>query len=147
MTRDDSEKLISTLGKRYGLETGLNQRGFGGMTVEQSSLYFEFREQEQALECDALIYRFHAPPKAGVLESFEAEAANGVDTGGGTLVFLKGSRGLFLSRTYRSPPDAAGFESDMKRLVAASCLWSDEVLDRVSARAFRQDAHQLRSHG
>lgn len=136
MTRQDAERLVTTLGQSYGIETGLNPKGFGGIDVEGSSLYFEFDEKAKTLECSALVYKFHDAPKPGVLEGFKAEEAAGTNTGGGKVDYEPENKGLFLSKTYQIVPDAMTFERDMKKLMEASAVWGDQVLKRVSAKVF-----------
>jgi hypothetical protein len=139
MTRQDAERLVQTLGRTFGVETALNPTGFGGISVGESSLYFEFDEKAQTLECSALIYKFHDAPKPGIIEGFKAEEAAGTDTGGGKVDYEPENKGLFLSKTYSKTPDVAGFEKDMERLMEASRVWGDDVLDRVSTKVFHGD--------
>jgi hypothetical protein len=116
---------------------GLNPQGFGGVAVDGAQLYFEWHDKEQALECSALIYKFREPPKPGIVEGFQQEQTSGTDTGGGTVDYEPENKSLFLSRTYTQAPPQTAFIEDMKRLMRASLVWGDEVLDRVAARVFK----------
>ncbi len=141
MTREAAQELLRWYTRSQGavLSPGLNPQGFGGIAVGGAQLYFEFHEDSRTLECSALVYRFHEPPKPGVLEGFEAEARGGTDTGGGTVDYERENRGLFLSRDYTQVPDGNDFAKDMKRLGKASAMWGDEVLDRVASRVFHPE--------
>ena len=79
MTRDEAQRLVQSFFRATGQmnSPGLNPQGFGGMVVGEAQLYFEYRSDEQALECSALIYKFRDPPKPGVLEGFQQEAKGG----------------------------------------------------------------------
>jgi hypothetical protein len=116
---------------------GLNPQGFGGVAVEGAQLYFEWRDKEQALECSALIYKFRDNPKPGIVEGFQAEQKAGTDTGGGTVDYEPENKSLFLSRTYTQAPPQTAFIEDMKKLMKASLVWGDEVLDRVASKVFK----------
>lgn len=116
---------------------GLNPQGFGGVAIEGAQLYFEWHDEEQALECSALIHKFSASPKPGILEAFQQEQTAGTDTGGGTVDYEPENNSLFLSRTYTQAPPQTAFIEDMKRLMRASLVWGDEVLDRVASRVFK----------
>jgi hypothetical protein len=117
---------------------GLNPQGFGGVAIDGAQLYFEWHDQEKALECSALIHKFHDAPKPGVVEGFEAEQKSGTDTGGGAVDYEPENKSLFLSRTYTQAPPQPAFIADMKQLMKASLVWGDEVLDRVAARVFKR---------
>jgi hypothetical protein len=136
MTRDEAQRLVQSFFRATGQTNspGLNPQGFGGMVVGEAQLYFEYRSDEQALECSALIYKFRDPPKPGVLEGFQQEAKGGTDTGGGAVDYEPENKSLFLSRTYAQVPGEPAFAEDMKRLMNASLVWGGEVLDRVATR-------------
>jgi len=116
---------------------GLNPQGFGGVAVDGAQLYFEWHDKEQALECSALIYKFRDAPKPGIVEGFQQEQKAGTDTGGGTVDYEPENKSLFLSRMYTQAPPQTSFIEDMKRLMKASLVWGDEVLDRVASRVFK----------
>lgn len=142
MTFDAAKELVQWFVKSQGavLSPGLNERGFGGIATGEAQLYFEFHPDTQALECSALVYRFHEPPKPGVLDGFRQEERDGTDTGGGTVDYEPENRGLFLSKTYTlKVPPGGDFSRDMKRLMKASVTWGDEVLDRVASRVFHPE--------
>ncbi|WP_224249180.1 hypothetical protein [Hyalangium gracile] len=141
MTREGAKRLVQSFVRPHGSlqSEGLNEEGFGGLIMGGAQLYFEWHEDTQALECSALVYKFHDPPKPGVLETFQAEEKEGTDTGGGTVTYETENRGLYLSRTYTQVPDERAFGKDMKKLMKASLRWSDEVLDRVASRVFHPE--------
>lgn len=141
MTREEAVRLIQSFAKTYGVETkGLNEKNFGGLSLPDSELYFEFRlpffKEEPSLECSALIYRFHDAPSERLIEAFKEEAKAGTPTGGGEVDYEPENQGLFLSRTYKKAVDEATFAADMKQLTEASQRWGGEVLERVSAKVF-----------
>jgi hypothetical protein len=141
MTRESAQELVQWYVKSQGavLSPGLNAQGFGGIMSGTAQLYFEFHEDTKTLECSALVYRFHEPPKPGVLDGFRAEEKEGTDTGGGTVDYEPENRGLFLSRHYTQVPPGSDFSREMKRLMKASNVWGDEVLDRVASRVFHPE--------
>jgi len=141
MTREGAQRLVQIFVRPHGSlqSEGLNQEGFGGLIMDGAQLYFEWHEDTQALECSALVYKFHDPPRPGVFETFQKEEQEGTDTGGGTVTYELENRGLYLSRTYKEVPDERTFAKDMKRLMKASLVWSDEVLDRVASRVFHPE--------
>ena len=100
MTREAAQRLVQGLLAAEGTppSPGINPQGFGGLSAGGASLYFEWHEDTKALECSALVYRFHEPPKPGVLETFQAEEKEGTDTGGGTVDYEPENRSLFLSQ-------------------------------------------------
>jgi hypothetical protein len=146
MTREGAQRVVQSFVRAQGavLSPGLNPQGFGGLAMGGAQLYFEWHEDAQALECSALVYRFHEPPKPGVIEGFQAEEKEGTDTGGGTVDYEPENRGLYLSRTYTHVPDERVFAKDMKRLMKASLKWGDEVLDRVASRVFHPEELEKR---
>ena len=139
MTRQDAESLIEAWSQSHGINTGLNPSGVGAVSVEGTGLYFEHDEKAQTLKCSALVYRFREAPKPGVLDGFRAEEKAGTDTGGGKVDFEPENKSLFLSRTYHIIPDAETFDQDMRRLMEASQVWGDEVLDRVASKVFHPE--------
>ena len=141
MTREAAQRLVQSFVRPEAnpQSPGLNPEGFGGLVMGGAQLYFEWHEDTQALECSALVYKFHEPPKPGVIETFQAEEKEGTDTGGGTVDYEPENRGLYLSRTYTQAPDERAFGKDMKRLMKASLKWGDEVLDRVASRVFHPE--------
>lgn len=146
LTRERAGELVRWFVRSQGaaLSPGLNAQGFGGLSLDGAQVYFEYHEASGVLECSALVYRFSEPPKPGVIAGFEAEAAEGTDTGGGTVDYERENRGLFLSREYTTMPVGADFSRDMKRLGAASLVWGREVLDRVASRVFHPEELEKR---
>ncbi|KFE66641.1 hypothetical protein DB31_8855 [Hyalangium minutum] len=141
MTREAAQRLVQIFVRPEAnpQSPGLNAEGFGGLVMGGAQLYFEWHEDTKALECSALVYKFHEPPKPGVIETFQAEEKEGTDTGGGTVDYEPENRGLYLSRTYTQVPEERAFTKDMKKLMKASLKWSDEVLDRVASRVFHPE--------
>ena len=141
MTREAAQRLVQIFVRPEAnpQSPGLNAEGFGGLVMGGAQLYFEWHEDTKALECSALVYKFHEPPKPGVIETFQAEEKEGTDTGGGTVDYEPENRGLYLSRTYTQVPDERAFSKDMKKLMKASLTWSREVLDRVASRVFHPE--------
>jgi hypothetical protein len=141
MTREAAQRLVQIFVRPEAnpQSPGLNAEGFGGLVVGGAQIYFEWHEDTKALECSALVYKFHEPPKPGVIETFQAEEKEGTDTGGGTVDYEPENRGLYLSRTYTQVPDERTFSKDMKKLMKASLRWSREVVDRVASRVFHPE--------
>ena len=147
LTRERAQEFARWFARSQGavLSPGLNPQGFGGVMMDGAQVYFEYHEDTQSLECSALVYRFHEPPKPGVLEGFEAEAREGTDTGGGSVDYERENRGLFLSRVYTQVPEGRDFSRDMKRLARASGVWGKDVLNRVASRVFHPEELEKKS--
>lgn len=141
LTRESARRLVQGFLGEEGTppSAGMNEQGFGGMSSGGMSVYFEWHEATQTLECSALVYRFREPPKPGVIDGFRAEEREGTDAGGGTVDYEPENRGLFLSREYTRMPTERAFAKDMRRLMKASQKWGDEVLDRVASRVFHPE--------
>jgi hypothetical protein len=139
MIRDEAQRLAQAFlaATENPNSPGLNPQGFGGVAVEGAQLYFEWHDKEQALECSALIHKFRDSPKPGVLEGFQEEEKSGTDTGGGTVDYESENKSLFLTRMYTQSIPQTAFIEDMKRLMRASLMWSDVVLDRVASKVFK----------
>ena len=136
MTRDEAQRLVQAFFRSYGVQSpGLNAKNLGGAMVGEGQVFFEYRPQRRDLWCGALIYRFRAKPKPGVLEAFRAEG-KATDAGGGTLEYDPEGGGLYLSRVYTRTVPGTRFRADMGRLIQASRVWSVEVLPRAADRAF-----------
>jgi len=139
MTKQEAQQLVEAYGHNLGVRTTLSPKGFGGIQVGMGSIYFEYDEKAQSLECSALVYKFHDAPKPGIIEGFKAEQAAGTDTGGGTVDYEPENKGLFLSRTYPTMPSLVIFDAEMKRLLAAAKEWGGPVLTRVSQKVFHPE--------
>jgi hypothetical protein len=141
LTRESARRLVQGFLGEEGTppSPGINAQGFGGLDTGGRSLYFEWNEAAQALECSALVYRFREPPKPGVIDGFRAEEREGTDAGGGTVSYEPENRGLFLRRAYTRMPTERAFAKDMRRLMKASQKWGDEVLDRVASHVFHPE--------
>lgn len=144
MTREEARRLVQAFLQSYGQahSEGLNVRGLGGAQVGEAQIYFEHDSGSGALKASALIYRFHEAPKPGVLEGFSREEQSGTDTGGGKVDYEQENKGLYLSRTYTAVPADAAFKSELEKLMEASLVWGQEVLDRVASRVFHPEETQ-----
>jgi hypothetical protein len=140
MTRDEAQQLARAVlaAAEQPESVGLNPQGFGGVAVDNAQLYFEWHDEQQELECSALVYKFRDNPKPGIIEGFQAEQKAGTDAGGGTVDFEPENKSLFLSRTYTQAPPHSIFVDDMKKLMKASLVWGDEVMDRVASKVFKR---------
>lgn len=134
MTRAQAQGLLQRWLKRRGLESaGLNEKGFGGVSIAEVDLYFEHREDAGTLKCMALVYRFRGQPKPQVVESFrQLEKAKALETGGGKVDFQPESRGIYLSRSYADPVADAQLDEDLQRLGEASITWRDRGVKKVA---------------
>ncbi len=113
----------------------LNAKGFGAASVGEGEVFFEYSEAGKALKCSARIYRFHSPPRPGLLDAFKAEAAAGTPTGGGEIDYEPENKGLYLSRTYAALVPFATFVKEIDALLVASVDWAQNALPRVAERA------------
>lgn len=138
LSREAAVHLVQAVARSFKLESpGLNSHDLGGFAVAGGAqVYFQYVPAERALHTYALIYKFHRPPRPGVLDGFQAEQKAGTDTGGGTVEYQIENRGLYLSRTYTAPPDDQTFVAETMRLMRASQVWGGPVLERVSAKVF-----------
>lgn len=129
MTREEAESMLRALASNVTPRFG--DGGVTGLMLGPAALYFEYDDANGVLTCGALVYRFRARPRPGVLEDFLEENPG---AGGGTLVYREETHALLLSRTYFAAAPAAVFAEDMKRLAAASLGWGSELLERVASR-------------
>ena len=138
MTRDEAKTLVQAylLTHKQSSE-GLNAQGFGGAVIGDAQIYFEYHGKTNQLEVSALVYKFRDRPKAGVLEGFSAEEKAGTDTGGGAVDYEPENKSLFLSRYYAEVPPVETFQQHLEQLMKASLHWSQEVLERVASRVFK----------
>ena len=141
ITRDEAVRMIQGYFKSHGLHSpGLNENNLGGASVGEYQIYFEYQPVKHALKCSALVYKFHDEPKPGVIEAFKAEEqAKTADTGGGTLEYEQANKGLYLSRSYTDIVSDEEFAQDLKRLMEASEVYGDQVLERVASKVFTQN--------
>ncbi len=142
ITRDQAVQMIQGYFKGHGVDgPGLNENNLGGASIGEYQIYFEYRPAKRALKCSALIYRFRDEPKPGVIEAFKAEEEAGTaDTGGGELEYEPASKGLYLSRTYTDGVPDEEFAGDLQRLMTASQVYGNQVLERVAAKVFTQNS-------
>lgn len=134
MKLDEARRLVQSYAASKALRGSLNMRGFGAL-IDVANLAFEYRRDLHALKCSALIYRFHGPPKEGVLEAIRAHAASSPQVPGDGLVleFEPENDGLFISLVCAdSCPHAFG--AQMERLVAQARYWTSEGLMAAVAR-------------
>ncbi len=144
MTRDVAVRLarayLEAHSQGQGMKSpGLNDKNLGGAEIDGQTLYFEYLPERKVLTCHALVYRFHKPPRPGVVEGFQAEQREGTDAGGGQVEYQTENQGVFLSRTYLAAIPDAEFVKDLDRLLKASRIWGKEVLDRVASRVFHPE--------
>ncbi|HKR13358.1 MAG TPA: type III secretion system chaperone [Pyrinomonadaceae bacterium] len=141
LNRDEAVRLIRGFFKSHGLDTpGLNESNLGGASLGDYQIYFEYQPANQTLQCSALVYRFRDEPKPGVIEGFEAEADGATaDAGGATLEYQRENKGLYLTRSYSHAVSDDEFANDLRRLMKASLVYGDQVLDRVAAKVFTQN--------
>lgn len=141
ITRDQAVRMIQGYFKSHGVDSpGLNENNLGGASLGGYQIYFEYQPSKHALKCRALVYRFRDKPKAGVVEGFEAmEEAETAETGGGTLEYEPANKGLYLSRSYTDCVSGDEFARDLQRLMRASEVYGDQVLERVASKVFTQN--------
>src|SRR5215218_2130765 len=123
MTRDDAEILLRSLTDAHGVSAGrlFDGKDVAGLMLGEAELFFRYDEGRRALWCGALVYRFRAEPKPGVLEAFfEEENVDAPDSGGGALEYLGETRSLLLARTYETAPAPEEFVEDVKKLAESS---------------------------
>jgi hypothetical protein len=88
-----------------------------------------------------LIYKFRDDPRPGVVQAFKDEAeGKTADTGGGTLEYEPENKGLYLSRSYNQRVSDDDFAHDLERLMIASEVYGNQVLDRVASRVLSQNS-------
>jgi len=125
------ERIEETAGDE---PSALNEKGFGGASVGEGQVYFEYLKDKQALECSALVYRFRSAPRPGMIDGFKAEAKQGTATGGGEVDFEPENGSLFLSRVYGDKVDYATFVKEIDALLVASVDWAKDVVPRVAQK-------------
>jgi hypothetical protein len=131
--REEAEAMLRALAGAGGGAPSLGGGGVAGLMLGAAELFFEYDAARRALGCGALVYRFRAEPRPGVLDAF-FEEAGGSGAGGGALVYREETRALLLQRTYFEPAPGDDFARDMKRLAAASLDWGAQLLERVASR-------------
>ena len=131
MTKEEAESMLRALAGAGNMTSRFGEGDVTGLMLGPAALYFEYDAARGALTCGALVYRFRARPRPGVLEDFLEENRG---AGGGALVYREETRALLLSRTYFETAPARVFAEDMKRLAAASLGWGSELLERVASR-------------
>jgi hypothetical protein len=133
--------MLQAYFKSFGLDSpGLNENNLGGASTGEYQIYFEYQPAKHALKCSALVYKFHDEPKPGVLETIRAEQdLETSETGGGVLDYEPENKGLYLSRTYTARVSDDVFADDLDKLMKASTVYGDQVLDRVASKVFGQN--------
>lgn len=139
MTRGEAERLLRSLTDAHGVSVGrlFDGRDVVGVMLGEAELFFRYDEVLRALWCGALVYRFRAEPKPGVLEAFFEEENEGVDvpdSGGGALEYRGDTRSLLLAKTYESAPAPEEFVEDVRVLAEASLVWARDAVPRVASR-------------
>lgn len=143
MTRDEAIGLIQRFLKLLGVDKspGLNDKDLGGVKVEDSELYFEYRRSTSVLLCSAFIYRFATKPDEQKLTRILDQIAEQIDTGGGEIDFQPENQGMFLTKLYKQLPEDETFSADMEKLTGAVNLWmNDKVLSLIFANLFPDKA-------
>lgn len=137
MTRDDAERLLRSLFDAYGLSAGrvFDGKDVAGVMLGEAELFFHYEPERRSLWCGALVYRFRAAPRPGLLEAFfdEEESLNAPGDGDGTLEYREETRSLLLARTYETPPASDEFADDVRRLASASLVWARETVSRIAS--------------
>jgi hypothetical protein len=130
--------MIQGFFKSHGVDSpGLNESNLGGASIGEYQVYFEYEPANRILKCSALVYRFRDEPKPGVIEAFEAEAqGKPAAAGGGILEYRRANKSLFLTRSYSAGVPDEEFVEDLKRLLRASLVYGDQVLERVASKVF-----------
>ncbi|HVF43944.1 MAG TPA: hypothetical protein VM936_13065 [Pyrinomonadaceae bacterium] len=139
MNRGEAERLLRSLADAHGVSVGrlFDGKDVVGLMLGAAELFFQYDENRRALWCGALVYRFRAEPKPGVLEAFfeeEEEAASDAPASGGALEYREATRSLLLARTYESAPPPEEFVEDVKTLAESSLAWARDAVPRVASR-------------
>ena len=139
MTRGEAERLLRSLADAYGVSVGrlFDGKDVAGLMLGGAELFFRYDEGQRSLWCGALVYRFRAEPKPGVLEAFFEEEQEGVDvpdSGVGALEYRGDTRSLLLAKTYETAPEPEEFVEDVRILAEASLVWARDAVPRVASR-------------
>lgn len=143
MTRGEAERLLRSLTDAHGLSAGrlFDGKDVAGLMLGEAELFFRYDEVRRALWCGALVYRFRAEPKPGVLEAFfeeEQEGTRAPDSGVGALEYrleyFEATRSLLLARTYEAAPGTEEFVEEVKSLAESSLAWARDAVPRVASR-------------
>ncbi|MDQ3800210.1 MAG: hypothetical protein M3384_12215, partial [Acidobacteriota bacterium] len=120
MTREEAKRQLESFFRRLGSEASLfNEQKFVQARVGESFVGFEFDEADDALSCQALIYRFRREPRDEVLDAIFAEESE-ANSGGGRIVFDSQTFSLYLQRDFTEKTDDASFYEQVSRLARAS---------------------------
>ena len=137
MTREEANGMVQAFFRAHAVESpGLNENNLGGAAVGDSQIYFEYEPLKQSLKCSALVYRFQAEPRPGVIEGFKAAES---DTGGGKVDYEPENKGLYLSHDYSETVTDEQFVADLESLMKASKVYGGDVLDRVAAKVLAEE--------
>ena len=137
MTRVEAERLLRSLTDAHGVSAGrlFDGKDVVGLMLGEAELFFRYDEGLRALWCGALVYRFRAEPKPGVLEAFfEEEEMTNTPASVGALEYRADTRSLLLAKTYESAPDAEEFVEDVRALGESSLAWARDAVPRVASR-------------
>ena len=132
MTREEAESMLRAIAGPGGGARFFDGGDVAGLMLGEAELFFEYDAARGVLACGALVYRFRAEPRPGVVDSFFEEGGGGA--GGGALVYREETRSLLLGRTYFEEEPGEEFAREMKRLAVASLDWGAELLERVASR-------------
>ncbi len=140
LSREEAVRMIQDFAGSYSLKTsGLNEKNFGGIEINLDRIFFEYLPDQKILKSSVLIYKFHQPPKPGLIEAFQNEEKAGTDTGGGTVEYQPENQGLFLTRMDKNYTNHSQFSKNIEKLMNAGKYWSNEVLDRVASKFFHPE--------
>jgi len=131
VTEDEATSQVSAFFRGLGLETTLSLPV--AASIGEAFLEFGYVDAEQALSVSALIYRFQAEPRPGVVEAALA-AASKANTGGGRLVLEQG-RVLLLRRDFTATIPDRRWAEDVDALASASLLWVHDLFARAVEQA------------
>ena len=139
MTRDDAERSLRSLFDAHGVSAGrvFDGKDVVGVMLGGAELFFQYDGGRRSLWCGALVYRFRAEPRPGLLEAFFAEEEEGTAApdSGGALEYREETRSLLLAKTYGDAPAPEEFAEDVTRLAESSLAWARNVVPRVASRA------------
>jgi hypothetical protein len=137
MTRVEAERLLRSLTDAYGVSVGrlFDGKDVAGLMLGEAELFFQYDEGRRALWCGALVYRFRAEPKPGVLEAFfEEEEMSNTNAAACALEYREETRSLLLAKTYESAPEPEEFVEEVRGLAEASLVWARDAVPRVASR-------------
>lgn len=142
LSREDAVLLAQAALAAHQIQgsPGLNAQDYGGFDRGDQPVVFEYDADNKVLTVSALCYRFHKPPRPGLLEAYHEEEKRGTDTGGGSVDYRADSGGLFLSRSYTRNTDPGRFVEDTDSLMRAGKYWASHVLPAAAEKVFGHES-------